>query len=486
MHDWDFVARTCPAPGCGISFPNQASLFQHYDGRHPQSIKLQNGGNRFKCPFCTKKYKQEKFMGVHQRKEHMGKEVWISEEGQDRLIMESWENVAQGKEEDAERMFEIIGEYEMDVDVPAVGVSDITAGSLENNNEDAEVKMEAEEDGDHTIKVENGRVYIDDIPRPETINSPSPPQRTTPVPDGTPPARTEHMSIGYVLASSPSPHSGRHSVPSSPLSSSSSPTSATSPTSSSDSDDPEDLALEPHERPKKRSNRTRDTTDRFASDALGQRLLHHILQLLGLSPWLSTSEVLDLWEDFLTPPQRIIILSQLQDLNANVGDELDDGVILSALHGTVLVAVIHAWARFKLLTFHLPPNTHTHAKAYKSAKATVWGILSWCIEVESFVKEAHHNLLSNKITIALPNRLRHYAPDDDAGDVEPTTQFGVLLEAMERRVRCRVCHGEWTRFTNELVLREMGPYMEDLRGEAWALRRVGLREEGRWRAMGLA
>jgi len=64
-------ARICPHPGCGQTFEDQAKLLTHFHGLHPLSVYLPGKKNPFKCPFCPKKYRMERHMLAHQRKDHL-------------------------------------------------------------------------------------------------------------------------------------------------------------------------------------------------------------------------------------------------------------------------------------------------------------------------------------------------------------------------------------------------------------------------------
>ena len=63
-----------------------------------------------------------------------------------------------------------------------------------------------------------------------------------------------------------------------------------------------------------------------------------------------------------------------------------------------------------------------------------------------------------------PTKALRCAPRD-VESVVPGADMGELLEALERRVRCRRCHEEWVAWTNELVLKEMRAYVGDLEME---------------------
>lgn len=318
---------------------------------------------------------------------------------------------------------------------------------------DAKPRLDAidevcDEETDIPITTENDTIYIKDEPE---LYDPSPAQFDQSMEDK-PKSSNVKMAIGYVLQAN---HINQ----------------AMSNTADDEVEDdyPEAFALDEWELPPKPYTHTADTTTQSSSSTLNKTIIHSILILLNLEKWLSPYEILDLWTTFLTPPQRTMILSQLHAIDI----AHNDTAILSALHGSVLIEVMHAWAQFKLLTFQLPPNLR-QLQYNNSARATTYSILNYCTTYESLIK---YKISTYRMpTLPPPNTtfelqfpdLLRILPDDQES-ITPDAPFVDLLEAMERRVRCRLVHPEWMAFTNELVLKEMGMYIRDLKIMAEAL-----------------
>lgn len=261
--------------------------------------------------------------------------------------------------------------------------------------------------------------------------------------------RSEKMAVGYVLhsditADAP-PYSENEDM-------------------DSGEEHPETYALDDWEMPWETAIGLHQKSDRFPSDALGYGIIHWVLTLLDMNHWLTVSEVVELWDAFLTPAQRVIILEQLNQIDVG----RDDTAVLSALHGSVLCESIHGWAQFKLLTLQVPEELRQHSS---SAKGTTWAILKYCTELERLIKEGR--LTASALDLVWPVSLRE-APVDEAR-VHVDAPFIELLAALEARVKCRTVHPSWTQFTNELVLKEMTRYLQDLKTEAEATRSLNLR-----------
>lgn len=295
---------------------------------------------------------------------------------------------------------------------------------------------------DISVTIETHTIYMDDE---ADLVLPQPHQHA----EHAPQARSEKVAIGYVLQSDLLLQAPPHTV---------------SEDMEGDDNSPESYALDDGELPRKAAKDSQQTSDQFSSDVLGQRIIHWVLTLLNMNHWLTVSEVLELWDAFLTPAQRLIILEQLTQIDV----DKDDTAVQSALHGSVLCEVIHAWARFKLLTLQIPGELRQHAK---SARGTTWAILKYCTELETLIKEGQ--LTASALGLVWPVSLRE-APIDES-NVNLDIAFVKLLAALEARVKCRKMHPDWMQFTNELVLKEMVFYFQDLKTEAEATRNLNLR-----------
>ena len=423
QRDNQFRARTCPHIGCGQVFADQALLFAHYDGLHPLSIFLPGKKNPYKCPFCPKRYSTERFMPAHQRKDHSSTEGTSGKDtdSQEALIRQSHESMAR----------------------KASRVS-VESGSRANYNLQTQSQRQMNL-SNRTITVDGSRVTLRGINSIPELDEESDPDHH---------ASTENLSIGYLLPNGPGISRQTNAA-------------------KEDSDDeyPEALALDECELPR---NQVRNVHigDDFNHDDVGQRVIRWILVLLGLQNWLGVSEVLDVWDTFLSADQRVFILQQLHSID--VGN--DDVTLLSALHGTVLCEVIHAWAQFKLLTFQIPQEMK---ESIVSAKTTTLAILRYCQTFETLINEARP--IASAQGVELPDLLRQ-APADSSV-ITSEAPFVDLLFALENRVKCRTVHSEWLQFTNELILKEMRRYIEDLKTQAKAIHALSLRPDSWYKAM---
>ncbi len=77
----------CPDRDCQLEFSNFGDLYKHYDGFHPLSIKLPGKIKQYKCPFCSKTYKIERYMRGHTNT-HIPKPPGSAED-QDALLLQS-------------------------------------------------------------------------------------------------------------------------------------------------------------------------------------------------------------------------------------------------------------------------------------------------------------------------------------------------------------------------------------------------------------
>lgn len=423
QRDSDFHTRTCPHPGCGKIFADQASLFAHYNGLHPLSILQPGIKNPFKCPFCPKRYNLERYMPSHQRRDHSTNQGSSDNDSQEALIRQSQESMARKASQ---------APHESDTELDYA------------SQEDDESLHQTD---DHEFSLDGDTVYIRNI-KDEPVPS-SPYERENQAQPGS-------MAIGYLLASQHIDHEGPH-------------------VASHEDEYPESFALDEDELPRSNDKIPVPMTDAFHHELHGQRIIRWMLILLKLEGWLGVSEVLDVWDTLLTPDQRMSVLQQLQSID--VGNE--DSVILSALHESVLCEVIHAWARFKLLTFQIPAEMKQHMS---SAKDTALAILRYCQAFEKLIDEAR--VVASARRLELPDLLRR-APADDSV-INPSASFANLLSALESRVKCRMMHSDWLQLTNEMVLKEMVRYIQDLKTEAKATYPLALRTDSWYRNMGVS
>ena len=423
QRDQSFQSRTCPDSECGQVFPDQASLFVHYHGNHPLSIFTPDKKNPYKCPFCGKTYSSERYMPGHQRRDHSTNEGPSdgSSHSQVALIRQSHESMA--------RRAPQMTENSMIAAEPAA----------------REEKHPLEELGGQKITINGDRVYMhgDD--------------QSLRVPQSDVRIKQEHQALREA------PIIG-HQLPTAQDD-----TTALKTKGYDDEDEyPESFALEEWELPQNNGKGQIRSHDHL------RRIIRWILILLDLDGWLEVSEVLDVWDTFLSPDQRSIILQQFQDIDVSN----DDSVILSALHGSVLCEVIHAWAQFKLLALQIPAEMR---EDMSSARGTTLAILRYCQSFEALLNEARPVVSAHCIQLA---DLLRPAPAD-ASITAPDAPFIELLSALEARVKCRTVHPIWLRLTNEMVLKEMRCYIHDLKTEAKAVYSLSLRTDNWYHRMGI-
>ena len=374
QRDNSFQARTCPHSGCRQIFLDQATLFAHYDGLHPL-YTFSPSKTPFQCPCCPKKYSVERYMAIHQRRNHSTNKGFGDDEvSQDCLIQQSFESFA-------------------------IKTSQILIDS------------DLEEEPDY-------HVFSASLARRGAMK----------------PANAE-----------------------------------------SDDHYPETFALDDHEQLQSNHNGVVKTADDFRHDAFGKRIVRWILVLLNLGDWLGVSETLDVWDTFLSPEQRNVVLQELYSMD--VGNE--DRAVLSALHGSVLCEVTHAWAQFKLiLTFQVPEKMKQDVN---SAKGTISAILEYCQAFEMLINEARP--VASARGLKLPDLLR--TTPADAATINPDATLIELLPALESRVKCRAVNPAWLQFTNALILKEMACYIRDLKIEVKAAYPLRLRTNEWYQSMGV-
>ena len=304
---------------------------------------------------------------------------------------------------------------------------------MEDSSSESEELSVGEEE--HSITIIGGRIYIDDelvlsSTEPENIGPTK--QASSAVPR-TSTQPNERMAIGYVLQP---PASDRMM---------------------SDPDDeeeyPERWALDEDELPREQcySSPSHDA-DQFADPEQGRRILYRMLCILHLHRWISVGELMDLWSTLLTSEHRLIILKQLHDINLVE----DESRLLSILHGSVLSELINAWAQFKLLPYQYFPYAFPQNL---SAKEMISAILGYCRGLEDLIDEGRPIALSQGYVI--PDIVRR--PPRDESSISGDASLARLIEALADRVKCRMVHDRRVHFTNVMILKETGPYIQDLK-----------------------
>ncbi len=406
----------CPWPGCRRGFPDNAALFDHYDAEHPLSLYQPNTPKPYKCPFCSKGYTREKYMKSHQSSSHRPSR-WATSNAdgsfsdQQSLIQQSHVSMARR-------------------------TSKARPGHpprLEDLSSESEELLDGEEE--YSITIVGGRIYIDDelvlsSPEPRNIG---PTEQANSGVSQTSIQRNERMAIGYLLQ----PQSPDHMM-----------------LGADDEEEyPERLALDEDELPREqRYSSLSHVADQFADPEQGRRILHRMLYFLHLHQWVTVGELMDLWSTLLTSEHRIIILQQLHNINLVE----DESKLLAILHGSVLSELINAWAQFKLLPLQYFPDVFPQNP---TAKEMVSAVLGYCRGLEDLIDVGRPIAISKGYRI--PDIVRRPPRDDSsiAGDAS----LARLIEGLADRVKCRMVHERRVQFTNLMILKETGPYIQDLK-----------------------
>ena len=406
----------CPWPGCQRAFPANAALFEHYDAEHPLSLYQPNTPKPYRCPFCSKGYTREKYMKAHQSSSHRPNR---------------WANAdADGSTSDQQAL---IQQSHMSMAARASEAHSKDPTGMEYSSSESEELLDGEEE--YSITIVGGRIYIDDelvlsSPEPEDIG---PAKKASSAAPRSSIQRNERMVIGYIIQ----PESSDRNM--------------------SDVDDeeqyPERWALDEDELPREqRYSSLSHDADQFADPEQGRRILHRMLYILHLHQWVSVGELMDLWSTLLAPEHRIIILQQLEDINL-IDDE---SKLLSILHGSVLSELINAWAQFKLLPLQYFPDVFPQ---YPTAKEIISAILGYCRGLEDLIDEGRQIAISHGYKI--PDIVRR--PPRDESSISGDTSLARLIEGLADRVKCRMVHERRVQFTNVMILKETGPYIQDLK-----------------------
>ena len=406
----------CPWPGCRRAFPDNAALFNHYDAEHPLSLYHPNTPKPYRCPFCSKGYTREKYIKAHQSSSHRPSR-WATSD-------------ADGSTSDQQAL---IQQSHLSM---AARASDARSGepaSMEDSSGEPEELSEGEEE--YSITIIGGRIYIDDelvLSSPEAENT-GPTKQASSAVLRTSTQRGERMAIGYLLQP---PSSDRMM---------------------SDADDeeeyPEQWALDEDELPREqRYSNPSHVADQFADPEQGRRILHRMLYILHLHQWISVGELMDLWSTLLTSEHRLNILQQLHEINLVEYESR----LLSILHGSVLSELINAWAQFKLLPMQYFPYAFPQNPA---AKEMISAILGYCRGLEDLIDEGRPIAVSQGYEI--PDIVRR--PPRDESSISGDASLARLIEALADRVKCRMVHERRVQFTKVMILKETGPYIQDLK-----------------------
>ena len=179
---------------------------------------------------------------------------------------------------------------------------------------------------------------------------------------------------------------------------------------------------------------------------------------------------MDLWSTLLTSEHRLIILQQLH--NTDLVE--DESKLLSILHGSVLSELINAWAQFKLLAIQYFPHAFPENPA---AKEMISAVLGYCRALEDLIDEGRPIAISQGYKI--PDIVRR--PPRDESSISGNASLPRLIEGLADRVKCRMVHDRRMQFTNVMILKETGPYIQDLRAVLRTIYPDGVHgEENHW------
>lgn len=406
----------CPWPGCQRAFPANAALFDHYDAEHPLSVYQPNTPKPYRCPFCSKGYTREKYMKAHQSSSHRPSR-WAKSD-------------ADGSTLDQQAL---IQQSHVSMATRASEVRSGDRSSMEGSSSESEELLDGEEE--YSITIVGGRIYINDelvlsSPEPKDIG---PTKQASSEVYKTSTQRKERMAIGYLIQ----PQSSDHMM------------------SDVDHEEqyPERWALDDDELPREqRYSSLSRVLDQFADPEQGRRILHRMLYILHLHQWISVGELMDLWSTLLAPEHRIVILQQLHDIELVE----DESKLLSILHGSVLSELINAWAQFKLLPLQYFPDVFPQNP---TAKEIISAILGYCRGLEDLIDEGRPIAISQGYKV--PEIVRR--PPRDESSISGDTSLARLIEGLADRVKCRMVHARRVQFTNVMILKETGPYIQDLK-----------------------
>ena len=420
----------CPHPGCHLTFLDFDALYEHYVALHPLYIVHGDHPKPFKCPFCPKRYQQDRFVPGHVRthkpKAWNGSGVKIAED-QEALIRQSHVAIANSKSQS---------------DLEQQARADRTS-----SDEDEECSTPIKVEDEYSLVVKESVIFIDEGVEPLSPGSGH--SDRTDVHE--PPRFPRTTPIGLVLQAIPADMPDFHTADTKTVDKVYPPsTTEALQTDPMDLDDdyPESLALEDDELPP----RTMHLDSFDIAALLGDGSFHHslsrqIIHALQMQHFINVSEVVDLFTYFLDENQRIYVLEQLASINL----QQPDSSVLQALHGTVFKALIDAWVDFKRLAIRSAPQLIIQANDQKieSGKSVTWALLQYCLNLENVIYR-------NKINIA-----HHFLRDPPLDDFVITMDapFHCLVAALAERVKNRTVHDLAVVFTNEMILREMSDYV---------------------------
>ena len=463
----------CPHPGCQLTFIDFGTLYEHYIVSHPACITYPGRPRPFKCPFCPKAYRIDRFIPGHVRT-HKPKSRSVpgigDAEDQETLIRQSHVAMAHRRSQSH---------------IEAQAYIDHTS-----SDEEAECSVSLLEESTHSLFFKNDVVYIDEeiqLESPTSVRSNKKTvQKSLHFREATP--------IGIVLQACPAD---------SPKSSTENERSSVGVTqhiqtlepNSSDSMDlvdsyPESLALDESDL---RSRPHTPDPSILLNNHLSTRLFHETLSrqlilALQLQHFISVSEVFDLFTYFLNSYQRIYVLQEISRINPNSQDDDDDNhsSILSALHSTGFSDLITAWIDFKRLAIRYAPQhlllslrsqaseNHNQGSGLPSlASAVTHALLNYCLHLEHLIHARTSSETTTPITTTDQSQSQYHhdfplyspllVPTIATPTSIPPLPLTYLIAALSSRIQSSILatdpSSHITFFTNEMILRGTKNYI---------------------------
>lgn len=430
MRRWSGPSGCCPHPGCHLTFLDFDSLYEHYVGLHPLSTVHHGHPKPFKCPFCPKRYRHDRFIPGHVRK-HKRRSSNVpgvgDAEDQQALIQQS--HVAM-----ANRKPQLRAEAQAQADRTSSG-------------EEVDDSIRVMEEEDYNLVFKDGVIYIDEAVELESSTSeqsdqpnlqesqclkeatpfglvlqacPTDSEKPCPKNDG-PSVEVAHQT--FVL--------GTESYDPMDL----------------DDDYPERFALDEEDFPSRTRNLdTSIIAVRFFNEILYQNLLRRIVSALQIHYFVSVNEVADLFIYFLNEDQRMYVWNEIGSINLTQ----HDSSILLALQDTVFRTLLGAWVDFKRLALRYAPQLIIQANNQGNGlgKSVTWALLQYCLNLENLIYRDETNIADHFLREPLRKDLAV------ANDVPFPRLVAALAEWVKNRIHPSVV------FTNEMILRGTRDYVE--------------------------
>lgn len=454
MRRWSGPSGCCPDPGCQLTFLNFDSLYEHYVGLHPLSTVHHGHPKPFKCPFCPKRYRHDRFIPGHVRK-HKRRSSNVpgvgDAEDQQALIQQSHVAMANRK--------------------PQLRAEPQAQADRTSSGEEVDDSIRVMEEEDYNLVFKDGVIYIDEAVEPESSTSEQSDQTNLQESQC-----LKATPFGLVLQACPTDSEKPCPKNDGPSVEVDHQTFVLEPESYDpmdlDNDYPERFALDEEDLP----SRTRhlDTSIiavRFLNEILYQSLLRRIVSALQMHYFVSVNEVADLFIYFLDEAQRMYVLNEIGSINFNQ----HDSSILLALQDTVFRTLLGAWVDFKRFALRYAPQSIIQANNQGNdlEKSVTWALLQYCLDLENLIYCDETNIADHFLREPLRKDLAV------ANDVP----FPRLVAALAERVKNRI-HPSIV-LTNEMILRGTRDYVELLQTIFRAFYPIDAGHERLWRELRL-